>query len=56
VVSGHLIANCNATIGLSIRIVFVENFNMHVAKLMTAGVDAWLNTPKDLSRLAGPAA
>jgi membrane glycosyltransferase len=29
-----------------IRIVFVEDFNMQVARLMTAGVDLWLNTPK----------
>jgi membrane glycosyltransferase len=29
-----------------IRIVFVEDFNMHVARLMTASVDLWLNTPK----------
>jgi glycogen phosphorylase len=29
-----------------IRVVFVEDFNMHIARLMTAGVDLWLNTPK----------
>jgi len=29
-----------------IKIVFVEDYNIQVARLMTAGVDLWLNTPK----------
>jgi starch phosphorylase len=28
-----------------VRIVFLENYDMQVARLMTAGVDVWLNTP-----------
>lgn len=28
-----------------VKIVFLENYNMHKAKLLTAGVDLWLNTP-----------
>ncbi len=28
-----------------IKIVYVENYDMDLAKLMTAGVDLWLNTP-----------
>lgn len=29
-----------------IKITYIENYNMHVAKLMVSGVDLWLNTPK----------
>jgi len=28
------------------RIVFVENYSMHVARQLVPGVDAWLNTPR----------
>ena len=28
------------------RIVFVENYSMHVARQLVQGVDAWLNTPR----------
>jgi starch phosphorylase len=30
----------------AIRVVYLENYNMELAKLLTAGVDIWLNTPK----------
>jgi len=30
----------------TIKLVFLENYNMFVGKLMTSGVDVWLNTPK----------
>ncbi|MCA9477769.1 MAG: alpha-glucan family phosphorylase [Nanoarchaeota archaeon] len=30
----------------AIKLVFLENYNMYVAQLMTGGVDLWLNTPK----------
>jgi len=30
----------------AIKIVFLENYNMDLAALLTAGVDVWLNTPK----------
>ncbi|MCS7233247.1 MAG: alpha-glucan family phosphorylase [Synergistetes bacterium] len=29
-----------------VKIVFLENYNMELAALLTAGVDVWLNTPK----------
>jgi starch phosphorylase len=29
-----------------IKIVFLENYDMELAKLITSGVDVWLNTPK----------
>ncbi|MDI3539146.1 MAG: Carbohydrate phosphorylase [Methanolobus sp.] len=30
----------------SVKIVFLENYDMDLALMMIAGVDAWLNTPK----------
>ncbi len=30
----------------AIQIVFLENYNMYIGKLMTSGVDLWLNTPQ----------
>ena len=32
-------------IGAAIPIVFLENYNMGLAQVLTAGVDVWLNTP-----------
>ena len=32
-------------LGATIPVVFIENYNMGPAKLITAGVDLWLNTP-----------
>lgn len=29
----------------SLKIVYLENYDMHLAKLMTSGCDLWLNTP-----------
>lgn len=29
----------------SVNIVFLENYNMHLGRLITSGVDLWLNTP-----------
>ena len=31
--------------GISIPIVFIDNYNMEIASLITQGVDLWLNTP-----------
>ena len=28
-----------------IKIVYLENYSMEIGKMMTAGVDVWLNTP-----------
>ena len=39
-----------------LRLVFVPNYNIWVAGLMTAGADVWLNTPAGRGRLAAPAA
>ncbi len=32
-------------IGTALPVVFLENYNMELAKVLTAGVDVWLNTP-----------
>jgi glycogen phosphorylase len=32
--------------GLSGRIVFVPNYDIHISRLMVAGCDVWLNTPR----------
>jgi len=32
--------------GASRRVVFIENYNMHVARYMVQGCDIWLNTPR----------
>src|SRR5690348_5755199 len=29
----------------TIRIVYLEDYDMHLAQLLTSGVDLWLNTP-----------
>lgn len=35
----------SAELGSSLPVVFIENYNMGPAKLITSGVDLWLNTP-----------
>ena len=30
----------------SVKITFIHNYNMTIGKIMTAGVDLWLNTPR----------
>ena len=37
-------------------VVFLENYNMGLARLLTAGCDVWLNTPSGPWRLPVPAA
>ncbi|MGK7875015.1 MAG: alpha-glucan family phosphorylase [Xenococcaceae cyanobacterium] len=32
--------------GLSDHVVFIPNYNIHVARMMVAGCDVWLNTPR----------
>lgn len=39
------IHNISKELGKSLPVVFIENYNMGPAKLITAGVDLWLNTP-----------
>ncbi|MBN1156525.1 alpha-glucan family phosphorylase [Candidatus Woesearchaeota archaeon] len=36
---------CKHLTSQGIKTVYLENYNMYVAQLMTAGVDIWLNTP-----------
>ncbi len=40
----EVIQNAN-TLADSIRVVFIENYNMWLGRLITSGVDLWLNTP-----------
>jgi starch phosphorylase len=44
-----------AAAGLSdnIKIVYLENYNMALAKVITAGVDVWLNTPQRPQEASG---
>jgi glycogen phosphorylase len=37
----------------NIRIAYLENYNMELAKLITAGVDLWLNTPQRPQEASG---
>ena len=35
------------------RIVFIENYDMHIARYLVQGVDVWLNTPRRLQEASG---
>lgn len=35
------------------RIIFVEDYDMHIAHYLTQGVDVWLNTPRRLQEASG---
>ncbi|HYH00372.1 MAG TPA: alpha-glucan family phosphorylase [Terriglobales bacterium] len=37
--------DASRSLSSAIRVVYVENYDMHWGKLMTSGVDVWLNTP-----------
>ena len=39
------ILDVSKNINNKIKIVFLENYNMRLGKLITSGVDVWLNTP-----------
>jgi len=39
----------------TIRTVYVENYDMHWGRLITSGVDIWLNTPLRRRKPAAPA-
>lgn len=39
------IIDLSKEIGAALPIVFLENYNMALAQILTAGVDVWLNTP-----------
>lgn len=36
-----------------VRIAFLDNYDMHIGKLVTAGVDVWLNTPEPPMEASG---
>jgi starch phosphorylase len=40
-------------IGGNIRAVYLPNYDMHLGRLMTAGVDVWLNTPRRPEEASG---
>ena len=40
----EVVKNANQLVD-SVNIVFLENYNMHLGRLITSGVDLWLNTP-----------
>jgi glycogen phosphorylase len=42
-----------AGLGENIKIVYLENYNMALAKVITAGVDLWLNTPQRPQEASG---
>lgn len=48
-----LINQIKETYKKEINIVFLENYDMDIAKLMTAGVDVWLNTPLPPNEASG---
>jgi alpha-glucan phosphorylase-like protein len=39
------ICNISKELGVSIPVAFIENYNIGPAKMITSGVDLWLNTP-----------
>ena len=47
------IFNVMKTIGGKIKIVFIHNYDMTIGKLMTSGVDLWLNTPRRPQEASG---
>ena len=36
-----------------IRIIYLENYDMEIAKMLTSGVDLWLNTPRRPNEASG---
>ncbi len=40
------IINAKETLSNSIKVIFLENYDLKIAKLMTTGVDLWLSTPE----------
>jgi starch phosphorylase len=39
-----VVKNANALLG-DVKVIFLENYNMWLGRLITSGVDIWLNTP-----------
>jgi starch phosphorylase len=42
-----------ATLGESVRVVYLENYDMALGKIICAGVDLWLNTPQRPQEASG---
>ena len=40
----EIVANANELYG-KVKVIFLENYNMWLGRLLTSGVDVWLNTP-----------
>ena len=49
----HRVIQAAAGLSDTIKIVYLENYNMALAKLITAGVDLWLNTPQRPQEASG---
>jgi starch phosphorylase len=49
----HRVIQAAAEIKDAIKIVYLENYNMALAKFITAGVDLWLNTPQRPQEASG---
>jgi starch phosphorylase len=49
----HRVIQAAAGLSDQIKIVYLENYNMTLAKLITAGVDLWLNTPQRPQEASG---
>jgi starch phosphorylase len=47
------VIQAGAGLNNAIKIVYLENYNMALAKLITAGVDLWLNTPQRPQEASG---
>lgn len=46
-------ASRNLSLKKSIKIVYLENYNMDLGKILTCGVDLWLNTPRKPQEASG---
>jgi starch phosphorylase len=47
------IYNARKKISGKVKITYIQNYDMRIAKLMTAGVDIWLNTPRRPQEASG---
>ena len=47
------IFNAMKSIGDNVKIAFIQNYDMTIGKLMTSGVDLWLNTPRRPKEASG---
>lgn len=47
------IFSISSELGANVPVIFLENYNMDMAKLLVSGVDLWLNTPKRPNEASG---